>query len=96
MNNILAPIIVFCYDRPHQLKLTIESLSKNFLAPESDIIFFSDGCKDMLDYERIMEVRNIINNVTGFRNVRVIESKENIGLAKSIINGVSKIINEYK
>ena len=41
------------------------------------------------------EVRQLAKGVTGFKSVKVIARNENLGLANSIISGVTKLVNEY-
>lgn len=48
MNNELAPIIVFAYNRPEHLRQTLEALSKNDLASESVLYIYCDGAKPLL------------------------------------------------
>ena len=92
--NDLAPIVLFCYNRLDVLKKTIEALKNNFLAKESELIIFSDGPK-LGQEESVQVVRNYIHTIDGFKFVKVIENEENKGLADSIIDGVTKIVNEY-
>ena len=40
-------------------------------------------------------MRELIKSITGFKEVTIIERKENFGLANSIISGVSKLVTEY-
>ncbi len=94
MNN-LAPIVVFVYNRVEHTKLTIEKLKENLLAKESNLYIFSDGPKKESDIEKIEEIRKYINNISGFKSIKIIESEKNKGLAKSVIYGVSNIIKEY-
>lgn len=91
--NVYAPIIIFTYRRDI-IKL-IESLQANKLASRSDLIIYSDGNKSEDDLEDIKKVREKLYDIQGFNNVFVIESKTNKGLANSIINGVSDVIQKY-
>jgi hypothetical protein len=91
----LAPIALFVYNRPEHTRRTLSYLQKNQLADESRLFIFSDGPKTEVDRDRIDEVRRIIKDVTGFRSVNVTERNENLGLANSIISGVTKLVNEY-
>ncbi len=91
----LAPIALFCYKRLDTLKQTIEALQLNKLAAESELYVFSDGAKKDGDQLVITEIRNYLKTITGFRNVTVIESITNKGLAAAIISGVTEIINKY-
>lgn len=90
-----SPIVLFVYNRPDHTSKTIEYLKKNEIAKYSELFIFSDGPKNEGQIEKVLAVRKIINNITGFKSVKIIESKENKGLANSVINGVTQIINEY-
>ncbi|HEY4193912.1 MAG TPA: sugar transferase, partial [Mucilaginibacter sp.] len=56
---------------------------------------FSDGPKTEADKVRVDEVRQLAREVTGFKSVKIINRKENLGLANSIISGLTKLVNEY-
>ena len=90
-----APIILFCYKRPASTIRTINSLKNNVLAKDSLLYIFSDGPKTEADGPAVTQVRCALQNVTGFKTVRVIESPVNKGLANSVISGVSSVVNEY-
>lgn len=92
---ILAPIALFVYNRLWHVKRTIEALQKNELAEASEIFIFSDGPKSWEDKEKVSRVREYIKNVTGFKSITIIKKHHNIGLANSIITGVSEIVNKY-
>jgi len=91
----LAPIALFVYNRPQHTSRTIKFLQQNELAAESRLYIFSDGAKTQQDENKVAEVREIINNVDGFKSIKIIEQKENAGLANSIISGVTQLINDY-
>ncbi|MBP3554311.1 MAG: sugar transferase [Clostridia bacterium] len=42
---MLAPIVIFSYNRPNHLKRTVESLAKNPEAKDSEVFIFSDAAK---------------------------------------------------
>lgn len=90
-----APIALFVYNRPEHTIKTVEALKNNLLADESELFIFSDGFKGDYDKTGVGEVRNYIRTVTGFKNVRIFEKDQNIGLANSIIGGISEIVNKY-
>ncbi len=91
----LAPIALFVYNRPEHTRRTLSYLQKNVLADESRLFIFSDGPKTDADKVKVEEVRQMAKEVTGFKSVKVITRKENLGLANSIISGVTKLVNEY-
>src|ERR1700712_5483420 len=91
----LAPIALFVYNRPDHTRRTLSYLQKNLLADESRLFIFSDGAKTPADDVKVEQVRQLIKETDGFKSVRVIKSKENLGLANSIIKGVTQLVNEY-
>src|ERR1700749_4764367 len=91
----LAPIALFVYNPPEHTRRTLSYLQKNVLADESRLFIFSDGPKTDADKSKVDEVRQLAKEVTGFKSVKVITRKENLGLANSIISGVTKLVNEY-
>lgn len=92
----LSPIILFVYKRLWHTRQTIQSLQKNKLAEESDLYIFSDGPKRPSEKDQVDEVRNYINSITGFKEVIIRQSDINLGLANSVISGISKVIREHK
>lgn len=90
----LAPILLFVYNRPRHTERSIVALQKNDLAVQSDLIIFSDGPKDVQSEKMVLEVRHYLKSIVGFKTVKIIEREENWGLSKSIVDGVSRIINE--
>lgn len=93
---MLAPICLFTYNRLIETQQTIESLKKNKLAKDSELFLFSDGPKNKISKPKVEEVKKYLGSVTGFKRISIIEATENMGLAKSIISGVSKVIKKYE
>lgn len=95
---ILAPIIVFTYNRPWHTEQTLTALKKNDLANESLLYIFCDGIKPnsgKKEIESIKKVRNIVKSKNWCKVVKVTERKVNYGLSKNIIEGVTEIINKH-
>ena len=93
-----APVAMFVYNRADHFKETYEALAKCEEAKYTDLIVFSDGAKNEKSAEGVEAVRsfaNEIKNKNDFKTVKVVESPQNKGLAKSIIEGVTKVLNEY-
>jgi len=95
MNKNLTPILFFAYNRPNHAKQTIEALKKNKLAKDSELFIYSDAAKNKNDQIKVEKVRNYINKINGFKKITVINRKHNWGLANSIIDGVTHIVNKY-
>jgi len=66
----------------------------NKFAKESNLIIFSDGPKHGSE-NKVESLRNYLNNIDGFKSISVVKRTENMGLANSIISGVSEIVNRY-
>ena len=93
MNN--APIALFVYNRPEHTRRTIEALKQNILAKESELIIFSDAPKSEAHVGKVCEIREYIRYIDGFKSVTIVEREINLGLARSIIDGVTMIVNKY-
>ncbi|MGL1935253.1 MAG: glycosyltransferase [Fibrobacterales bacterium] len=91
----LAPIVLFVFNRLDHTQQTIMSLQKNKLASESDLTIYSDAGRDDNEKKVVDNVRAYLSTIDGFKNVTVVKGKENRGLANSIIEGVTEIINKY-
>jgi hypothetical protein len=94
----LAPIVLFTFNRPHHTQQVLNSLAQNVEAKDSHLYIFSDGPKENADpgiIKKIKETRAIVNAENRFKKVTVVEHQKNKGLAASISEGVTQIVNEY-
>ena len=91
----LAPIALFVYNRLDHTEQTVSALKRNVLAEESDLFVFSDAPKDSDLDEKIKAVREFIASTTGFKSLTIIERPHNLGLANSVIDGVTNLCNKY-
>ena len=93
----LASIAYFVYNRPEHTEISLNALKNNELAPQSEIIIFSDGPKSQdSDKNKVEQVRNIINNLTGFKKKTLFFRKSNYGLYKNIVDGVTEVFEKNK
>jgi len=90
-----APIALFVYNRPKHTERTLKFLKQNDLAAESRLFVFSDGPKTEADEEKVSEVRELLKNIDGFKSVELVIRKQNMGLAESVIAGVSRLVKDY-
>ena len=91
----LAPVVLFTYNRLMHTKKVISSLNENSLCIFTDLIVFSDGPKEKKHESEVNKIRSYLKTIDGFKSVKIIERKKNIGLAESIIEGVSDVIDDY-
>lgn len=91
----LAPIALFVYNRPDHTLRTLQFLQANFIAEESDLFIYADAAKTPQEEVAVKEVLTIINAAGGFKSIKIIQQEHNLGLAQSIIKGVSELVNDY-
>ena len=95
---MLAPVVLFVYNRLDHTTNVINSLRKNLLADQTDLYIFSDAAKSENGLEKVNAVREYIRKIdwrSSFQSVTVVEAEHNKGLAKSIIGGVTGILGKY-
>ncbi len=89
-----APILLFVYNRPDHARATLQALARNRLATQSNLIIFSDAAGNEAAEPAVRATREVIANVSGFASVRIVNREANLGLAKSIISGVTEVIDQ--
>lgn len=93
-----APIALFVYNRPKHTSKVIEALRQDILAKQSVLYVFADGAKanaTVEQREQICQVRDVIGQIEGFKEVHLVFSDVNKGCAKSIIDGVSYVVKKH-
>jgi hypothetical protein len=88
-------MVLFVYNRPWHTRQTIKALQKNELADRSDLFIYSDSPKNEQTEKAVKKVREYIHTIDGFKTITIREREKNLGLAGSIIDGVTAIVNEY-
>lgn len=94
---MLAPVIVFAYNRDKHLQKVLDALSKNELANESDVYLFMDGPKGETDRQKQIKMETILQKYRKgyFHNLVVKAREKNIGLARNVISGVTEVITKH-
>ena len=95
--NSLAPIVLFVYNRPTHTRRTLEALAANVLADASTLYVYADGPKleaSNIDQENIEKTRRVLQERRWCKQVCIIESDHNQGLAYSIVKGVTQVVNK--
>jgi len=91
----VAPIALFVYNRPWHTRQTVEALQKNDIASESHLFIFSDAPKSADSADAVQQVRDYIKTISGFKSININERVQNLGLANSIIDGVTHLSNKF-
>lgn len=89
------PVVLFTYKRPDHARATLAALALNTLAAQTDLFVFSDGPKSELDAAAVTSVRDVVRASAGFASVTLIERPTNMGLAHSVITGVTELFERY-
>lgn len=93
-----APVALFVYNRPLHTRQTLLSLSNCEEASDTDLFIFCDGQKPDASEENkiaIREVRRIIREQKWCKRIEIVESEHNKGLSRSIISGVTELVNRF-
>ena len=91
----LAPIVLFTYNRLDHTRQTVEALRENVYAKDSLLFIFSDAPKNQQAMDSVQNVREYLHSVDGFKEIQIIERKDNWGLARNIMDGVTSIVEQY-
>ena len=94
---MLAPIIIFAFNRPASFNACVEALRSNKESDESELFVYIDGARPAVEGEtdKVEAVKKAAKAIKGFKSVEVICSEENKGLGPSVIAGVTEVINKY-
>lgn len=98
MNKQLAPIAIFAFNRPDHTRKTLEALSANPEAAASTLYIFADGPKEdasQATLDKIAELRTMIREQQWCGEVIIREQEVNKGLARSIRDGVTEVVNKH-
>jgi hypothetical protein len=87
-----APVALFAFKRPVHLQRTVESLAANPLATRTHVVVFCDAARDERDTDGVAAVRAKVAQMRGFASVTPVHRESNLGLARSIIDGVSQLL----
>jgi hypothetical protein len=94
--NNFAPIALFAYARLEHLRRAIESLCANPEAKHTRLYLFCDGPKNDQISGAVERVRVYAEKIVGFASVHVVKRERNMGLAGNIIDGVTRLTQEYE
>jgi len=89
-----SPIALFVYKRHEHTRKALESLIANAEFFESTLYIFCDGPRQKNDESFVRKTREIIKSYC-LPNVIMVERKKNLGLANSIISGVTDLCEKF-
>ena len=90
-STVTAPVALFAYIRPVHLSSTVESLRANPEAAHTALTVFCDAPKRSEHAAGVEAVRAYARTIEGFASLEIVERPTNLGLAASIIDGVTRL-----
>lgn len=93
---MLAPIVLFVYNRPEHTKAILDSLNECRLIERSKLIIFADAAKNSSEVHKVNSVKSIIESKKLRCNTEIVYQDSNFGLRKSITSGVSQVLDIYE
>ena len=92
-----SPIALFAFNRPYHTLETLNSLSRNKEAKETDLYAFIDGHKKISEIYLIDSVEKIIKSFSGkFKSLTINRSKINLTGGTSQKKGISYVLSKHE
>jgi Glycosyl transferase family 2 len=95
MPSHLAPVVLFAYARPEHLRRTVASLLRNPEVAATHVTVYCDAAKKPEHQAAVDAVRAFVDSISGFASVTRIHRPENMGLARSIVEGVTETLRAH-
>ena len=97
MNSSVAktPVALFVYNRPAHTRTALESLSRCRRVDECAVRIYCDAAKRPEHEAAVAETREVAREWATRLNAEVIERESNLGLARSVVSGVSELCDQF-
>jgi hypothetical protein len=86
-----TPVVVFTYNRPSHTERLFQSLARCASLDQCSVHVYCDGPKEGQGNELVRTTRHVVERWAKALNARVIERPTNIGLARSVVEGVTEL-----
>lgn len=98
--SCFAPVVVFAYSRKDKVEVCLKNLERNKVGilKKTDLFIFADGYKSKSDKNDVLETQSFLESYSQhslFKEVFLKKNVLNVGLANSIIEGVTEVVNQY-
>lgn len=90
-----TPVAVFTYNRPEHTNRALDALSKCRGVDACEFYFFSDGPRTETTRQDVEATRSVLRKWANLLDAKIIEQPSNLGLAKSIVAGVTDLCERY-
>lgn len=90
-----TPILLFCYNRLSPVISVINSLLQNDSIDQYKLYIYIDGPKNNDDQSKVDAVIKYLEGVEGFNEKLINKSEVNKGLAHSVIEGITAVVENH-
>jgi len=92
--NPVTPIAIFVFKRPEHTARMLAALALNPRLAQHPLYIFCDGARNAGEVEAVETTRKRVREFHHLDKT-VVEQPENQGLARSVIQGVTQLVNQY-
>jgi len=89
------PVAFFAYNRPAHTRRALQALSQCRRLEQCEFHFFADGPRSEDARPQVEATRQVLREWAPALNASVVERDRNLGLAKSIVSGVTDLCARY-
>lgn len=90
-----TPVALFAYNRPEHVQSTLETLFRCTRLDECQLYIYCDGPKKDEHRPGTEAVRQVVREWASRLKAEVIEREQNLGLARSIVGGVTELCRQF-
>jgi hypothetical protein len=90
-----TPVALFSYNRPNHTERVLTALARSRRLSECDFVFYLDGAKSQSQQCQVDATRSRLHAWAPTFAAQIVERKENLGLARSVVSGVSELCESY-
>ncbi len=90
----LAPIVLLIHKRPEHTRTLLQSLTANRGVEDTPLYVYCDGPKLPEEIPLVEEARQVVRSFH-LPRVTMIERSHNVGIARSLIQGVTEVVDQY-
>ena len=95
MDRSQAPLVLFVYNRPDHTLRALTTLAQCDRFNECHLVIYCDGPKTPAHEAGVAVTRRVLKDWASRSNAEIIERSENLGLARSIVTGVTEQCRKY-
>ncbi|EHJ9982700.1 glycosyltransferase family 2 protein [Vibrio parahaemolyticus] len=88
-----APIVIFAFNRPNNVRSLLSSLMKCDGSKYTEVYIYIDGHRELSEQKVVHRTYSTcLEYLNCFKSVKIIRRNENLGLAKSLKSGISDVL----